>query len=87
MAAMASALTFGVELEFLMAFLPDDTPPPDPTKTRLLRFPYTPEDIKIYHGLTQDMSDSRDTDENGGRLICAKRHVRRVLLEVGLPVS
>ncbi|KAG4424441.1 hypothetical protein IFR04_002497 [Cadophora malorum] len=69
-----AAMTFGVELEFLMAFLPDDTPPPDPTKTRLLRFPYTPEDIKIYHGLTQDMSDSRDTDENGGRLICAKRH-------------
>ena len=84
---MVSALTFGVELEFLMAFLPDDTPPPDKAETRLLRFPYTLEDVKIYHDLTKDMSDSRDTDENGGRLICAKRHIRRVLLEAGLPVS
>ena len=65
MAAMASALTFGVELEFLMAFLPDDTPPPDPTKTRLLRFPYTPEDIKTYHGLTQDIHYCRHEERQG----------------------
>ncbi|PVH87358.1 hypothetical protein DL98DRAFT_510217 [Cadophora sp. DSE1049] len=70
-----------------MAFLPDDTPPPDPTEHRLLQYSYTPEDIKTYHDLTIDMSDSRDTDSNGGRLICAKRHIRRVLHEAGLPVS
>lgn len=83
---MPPALTFGVELEFLMAFLPDDTPPPDPSTHRLLRFEYTKDDIKAYHDLTRDMSGKRETDANGGRLMCAKRHIRRALSEAGLPI-
>ncbi|KAH7330148.1 putative amidoligase enzyme-domain-containing protein [Rhexocercosporidium sp. MPI-PUGE-AT-0058] len=83
---MVSALTFGVELEFLMAYLPDDTPPPDPSESRLLRLEYTKADISTYHDLTKDISNSRHTDENGGRLICAKRHIRTALSAAGLPI-
>ncbi|KAH6719056.1 putative amidoligase enzyme-domain-containing protein [Leptodontidium sp. MPI-SDFR-AT-0119] len=83
---MSSALTFGVELEFLMAYLPDNTPPPDPSETRLLRFEYTDHDIAAYLQLTKDTSNARDTNENGGRFMCAKRHIRNILTTAGLPV-
>ncbi|KAG4439999.1 hypothetical protein IFR05_004513 [Cadophora sp. M221] len=83
---MSSALTFGVELEFLMAYLPDNTSPPDPSETRLLRFEYTEADIAAYHHMTIDTSNARDTDENGGRFICAKCHIRNALSAVGLPI-
>ncbi|KAK0104658.1 hypothetical protein ONS95_004933 [Cadophora gregata] len=72
---------------WLLAFLPDDHPPTDPTETRLLQFSYTPEDTKTYHDLIINMSETRDTDSNGGRLISAKRHIRRVLVEARLRVS
>ncbi|KAL2067453.1 hypothetical protein VTL71DRAFT_1878 [Oculimacula yallundae] len=81
---MPSTLTFGVELEFLMAYLPDDVPSPDPSEKRMLHFPYTDSDIEEYYEFTKDEPLTRDTDERGGRLISAMRQVRIALERAGL---
>ncbi|CZT50318.1 uncharacterized protein RSE6_11279 [Rhynchosporium secalis] len=83
---MPSTLTFGIEIYFLLAYLPDDIEPPDPSEKRILYFDYTQESVDEYHDFLADSPSTRDDGERGGRLMSAINQTRDALCGVGLRV-
>ncbi|KAH8808351.1 putative amidoligase enzyme-domain-containing protein [Xylogone sp. PMI_703] len=72
-------LTFGVEIEFILAYLPVDMPMPDPNDTRIVHFPFPSDD--------DDPHLSRlKTPESRTRYVMSK-HIGETLISAGFPVQ
>ncbi len=82
--AMALPLTFGVEFEFALAYLSNDSPPlphHDDTK-KIIHLTPTEEDWE-----TSLWDSSRDEYRARAIIFAAKRTIRNIIREAGFPVS